>query len=104
MNKLLRKSFWTVTRGSGQFKILTMSVNGLFFKHRNTQLVIQKAANTSETIYGASLETMADIVDCKNLLGKTVNVSYEAHLIGSPIKGEIFVPYYITKIEEIKEK
>jgi hypothetical protein len=102
-SKFLKRRLWTYSKGTARGRVLTQERCGLFIKHRQMEVVLQKYGLDNESVLNWSVEKMSTIPDMESLVGKTIDCEYSVDLIGNPWYGDILCPIYITSIKIVEE-
>jgi hypothetical protein len=113
-NKVIKRTFWSISKGNMTGYIEGLHNTGFIFKH--DEIFFRKTssnlANGEE--YIMSLEKMNsrttvitnNIYEINQLIRskKPVVINYEQNIIGLPTKGNIFDPIYISSINKIDDE
>lgn len=93
---MFKRNFWTVARGTLRGNVIASGEYGLIFKHKAILLHLSKTVDKDLSHIVASMHGANDRGE--HFVGERVVVEYEQHLIGSPLKGDIFDPTYVKMI------
>ena len=97
---IFKRSLWTVATGSAKALVLAQGTQGLVFKHRSIQIILQKYGIDNDSIIVGSLEKLKHTPNMASLVGKIITYTYDIDVFGLPTKGDIIGAYYITSIKE----
>lgn len=102
MDRIIKRSFWTISKGKVIGRILAVDNIGLIFTHNQFRYRLSGNITDPGQEWHCSVENHTNkndiMMHLANNIGNRAVIEYEQHLLGSPLIGWIQLPVYLKSI------